>query len=153
METLRLSQAEYLYRTLRQDVVFDELLLPKGWLVRICVWESHRSPEMFNDAERFNPDRFLAEDFPQSTYSPFGADRHACNGVPLTNAVCRTFLEQLTQRYQWSVEGHEELERDFRHWSHWRPGANLRFGLEPVAAPLVSARDANPGVDAAPPRV
>jgi len=143
METLRLSQAEYLYRRLQRDVVFEGFVLPKGWLVRICVWESHRSIEIFDDPERFNPDRFLARDYPRSAYSPFGADRHACNGVPLTNVICRAFLEQITRQYDWAVERHEELERDFRHWSHWRPGARLGLRLDPIpnSAPPASATD------------
>jgi cytochrome P450 len=139
METLRLSQAEYLYRRLRKDVAYDEFTLPKGWLVRICVWESHRQADLFEDAERFNPDRFLARDYSPSTYSPFGADRHACNGVPLTNAICRAVVEQITRQYEWGVECDEDLDRDFRHWSHWRPSARLRLRLAPIPAQVATA--------------
>jgi cytochrome P450 len=149
METLRLAQAEYLYRRLRKDVVFEGFTLPRGWLVRICVGESHRSAAAFDDPERFDPDRFLRGDFPRSIYSPFGGDRHACNGVPLTNVVCRALLEQLTRRYEWAVEGREALDRDFRHWSHWRPSSDLRLRLDPIRHPASAASATGPGREAA----
>ena len=149
METLRLSQAEYLYRRLRRDVAFEGFSLPRGWLVRVCVWESHRSADVFEDAERFNPDRFLDRDYSPSAYSPFGADRHACNGVPMTNVICRAFLEQLTGVYQWGVERDQDLDRDFRHWSHWRPGAALRLRLDPITEAMLAASATGRGSAAA----
>ena len=33
--------------------------LPRGWLLRICVHESHRDPAVFEHPEVFDPDRFL----------------------------------------------------------------------------------------------
>lgn len=136
METLRLSQSEYLYRRLGRDVEFEGFVLPKG-LVRICVWESHRNGDVFDDPDRFDPDRFLGRERPRSEYSPFGAHQHACNGVPLTYLIGRTFIEELTRHYDWAVEGHEQPERDFRHWSHWRPSSALRLRLTPIAAAAV----------------
>lgn len=134
LETLRLAQSEYLYRRLERDVEFEGFRLPAGWLVRVCVGESHRDPEVFEEAERFDPDRFL-ESLPQSKYAPFGAHHHACNGVPLTNLVCRAFLEAIVGAYDWRVEGPEELERDFRHWSHWRPASRTETFLAPISPP------------------
>jgi cytochrome P450 len=128
-ETLRLSQSEYLYRRVRQDFMFDGFRVPAHWLVRICVWESHRDPRIFEDPDRFDPDRFLQREHPRNTYSPFGSGRHACNGVPLTMAIAHVFCEVLSQTWNWSVIGHGTLERDFRHWSHWRPGRDLRLVL------------------------
>lgn len=144
-ETLRLSQSEYIYRYLKESVDLDGFYLPKNWLVRICVWESHRSTDHFDNPERFDPDRFLKRDFPRSAYSPFGAHRHACNGVALSHLICNTFLEELTRGYNWAVRGHERLERDFRHWSHWRPASDLRLSLKPVALPAASASASDHG--------
>ena len=128
-ETLRLSQSEYLYRRVRRDFTFEGFRVPKNWLVRICVWESHRDSRIFEDPDRFNPDRFLQQDYTHNTYSPFGSGRHACNGVPLSMAIARAFFEELSQAWNWSVTGHGTVERDFRHWSHWRPGRSLRLVL------------------------
>jgi cytochrome P450 len=130
METLRLSQAEYLYRRLRDDIGFEGFVLPKGWLVRLCIWESHRASGNVPVPDRFDPDRFL-RDQPRTVYMPFGGDRHACNGVALSNVICRVFLEELTRSYAWSVDGADPVERQFRHWSHWRPSRRMRLRLAP----------------------
>jgi len=129
METLRLSQSEYLYRRLRTDLRFDGFVLPKGWLLRLCIRESHLSAEVFEQPDAFNPDRFLGRDVPRTAYMPFGGDRHACNGVPLTNVISRAFLETLTMHYDWSLDGVVGLERELRHWSHWRPSRRMAVRL------------------------
>lgn len=132
METLRLAQSEYLYRRIERETEWRGHRLPAGWQLRVCVWESHRDPEVFSDPERFDPDRFLAADIGRARYSPFGFARHACNGVPLANAVARSLLRELAARYDWSVNAAGGPERDFRHWSHWRPSARLQLVLRPL---------------------
>jgi cytochrome P450 len=109
--------------------MFEGFRLPKNWLVRICVAECHRDAGTFADPDRFDPDRFLNRDYPRTAYSPFGMGRHACNGVPLAMGIAHAFFEELTRSFDWTVDGHGLLERDFRHWSHWRPARTMRLVL------------------------
>lgn len=139
LETLRLHQSEYLYRVVRERFEFEGFVFPAGWTIRICVAESHRLPEQFEHAEVFNPDRFLSRDFSSNRYSPFGHGPHACNGVALTQAICRAVLEELTARFDWSVSGDGHYERDFRHWAHLRPSSNLMLSLGPFASDRASS--------------
>lgn len=125
METLRLHQSEYLYRVLTDDVDFEGFRLPGGWLLRVCVWESHRDPGVFDDPERFDPDRFAEPAFTASGYSPFGRGAHACNGIPLAKSIARAVFEALAQDFDCEIVPGGPPARDFRHWSHWRPGAAL----------------------------
>ena len=60
LETLRLEQSEYLMRKALHDLHFEGFLIPKGWLVRIGVRESHRDRAIYEDPHVFNPDRFIA---------------------------------------------------------------------------------------------
>ena len=126
-ETLRLAQSEYLYRVVTDELEFEGYRFPRGWLVRLCIWESHRSPDAFEQPERFDPDRFVAKPLRTSEYSPFGWGQHACNGVALTSMICTTVLETLVTGYRWTVSGDGPAERDFRHWHHWRPSSALRL--------------------------
>ncbi|MDQ5821220.1 MAG: cytochrome P450 [Actinomycetota bacterium] len=131
LETLRLAQSEYLYRQIARDIEYEGFRLPAGWMLRICVWESHRDADIFEDPESFNPDRFLANAFTPAEYSPFGWSGHACNGVPLAMLISRTFVEELVRRFELTVSHAEPVERDFRHWSHWRPSSRLELRLAP----------------------
>ncbi len=158
METLRLAQSEYLYRAVHTDFEFEGVRFPKGWLIRQCVWESHRDPALFDDPDSFDPDRHLKEDFPKQAYSPFGCPHHGCNGVALTYAIAKTFMEELAE-YDWDASGADRVERDFRHWSHWRPGAafSLALRMVPGAKPplyeaeAINARPACPAASATDP--
>ena len=135
-ETLRLAQSEYLYRRLLEDIEFEGFTLPKGWLVRLCVRESHLSESAFEHPLRFDPSRFLRKKSVVREYAPFGYGAHGCNGIALNDVVCRTFLQTLASGFDWSITRDGPLERGFRHWSHWQPSSDLRITMrvrhEPV---------------------
>lgn len=131
-ETLRLAQSEFLYRTIEEDIEFEGHRLPRGWLLRIGVWESHRDPAVFEDPERFDPDRFAERAFSQSEYSPFGWGPHHCLGAGLTTMICRAVFEELAAGFDWDVEWDGRASRGRRHWHHWHPSSSLRVTLRPV---------------------
>jgi cytochrome P450 len=79
--------------------------MPRGWLVRLCVAESHRDPDVFPEPGRYDLDRFLTRRYDSSQYSPFGWGRHLCNGVTLTHMISRVVLEELASHYDWDVTG------------------------------------------------
>ena len=135
METLRLAQSDYLYRVVREPFEHGGYTFPAGWQIRVCVHESHRDETIWPDAAKFDPDRFLARGVPGSHYSPFGFHRHACNGVDLNNMICRATLEELASGFDWSIARDGELERDFRHWSHWRPSRDFAIAIRDRRGP------------------
>ena len=135
-ETLRLAQSEYLYRRLLEDVEFDGMTLPKGWLVRLCVRESHRSERVFENPTDFDPDRFLRKKIGATEYTPFGYGAHGCNGIALNDIVCRAFLQTLASGFDWTITQDGPLERGFRHWSHWQPSSALRIQMQVCSVPV-----------------
>ena len=78
METLRLEQSERLMRRVNRDIIFRNYLIPKNTVVRLCLWESHKSPESFADPFAFNPERFMEKSFNNDQYAPFGLGEHRC---------------------------------------------------------------------------
>ncbi len=135
-ETLRLAQSEYLYRGLLEDVEFEGMILPKGWLVRLCVRESHRSEAVFENPAEFDPDRFLRKKSGVTEYAPFGYGAHGCNGIALNDIICRAFLQTLASGFDWTITQDGPLERGFRHWSHWRPSSALRIQMQVCSVPV-----------------
>ena len=127
-ETLRLSQSEYVYRVATEDIDFEGFRLPRGWMIRCCVAESHLDPDAFEDPESFRPERFRQRPDPQ-TFSPFGSHHHACNAVPMVYAICRSFVREISTGFDWQLVSDGPVTRPFRHWEHWRPSPRLRIAL------------------------
>jgi cytochrome P450 len=128
METLRLEQSEFLFRMVNTDIECEGFVIPRGWILRLCIRESHRSPEVFAQPDVFDPDRFLRRAYQRTEYSPFGAhtSRHVCLGERITKTVGRVFLEQLAGGYEWRVVS--DGAREFDGW-HWTPSSRFRIDV------------------------
>jgi cytochrome P450 len=122
-ETLRLQQSEFVLREIVRPFRHQGFRFPRGWLLRVCVQESHRDPVTFDRPEEFDPDRFLGAVPSREHYAPFGLDRHACVGESLARAMAEEFAGALAG-YQWEVtsDGPTELS----DWRHWAPNARFR---------------------------
>lgn len=128
-ETLRTSQSEYLYRRVVREFEFEGYRFPRGWLLRGCVWESHRTSAVVT-----GPDRFLLRQEPlaydRRHFIPLGMGAHACNGGDLNELICLAFLGRLRHTRAVRVTHATPLQRQTRHWSHWQPNQALRVSLE-----------------------
>jgi cytochrome P450 len=128
-ETLRLSQSEYLYRKVAQDFEFEGYRFPRGWMVRSCIWESHRMTDAIEDPEDFRL-RLAPGDYDRGHFSPFGIGRHACNGVDINHAICLAMLGEVASQFDVSVRNAEPFQRLMRHWSHWQPSRRMSILIE-----------------------
>ena len=128
-ETLRLEQSESRYRRVLADFEFDGFRIPKGWLVRMCIRESHRLDGAFSDANTFDPDRFARRAYTRDEYAPLGAYRLACIGDVVTWNVGAIFALELATKFSWKVldDGPAEITT----WDHSAPNPRLRVILEP----------------------
>ena len=132
LETLRMEQSEYLYRRVAEPVRIGEYDIPAGWLLRICVQESHRDPLVFEEPDRFDPDRFLGRTFGRSEYSPFGADARGCMGARIAHFLGRILVEELCIGYTWRLTRTGPPERGSRQRDHWRPSQQSLAVMRPV---------------------
>ncbi|MFO1308453.1 MAG: cytochrome P450 [Burkholderiales bacterium] len=133
METLRLEQSEFLYRRVAKTFELEGLTIPAGWILRLCVNESHRDPAVFEDPDRFDPGRFRRRAYGRSEYSPFGGHTHGCMGAHLAHFLGRLFVEELAIGYDWTVVRDGPCERGSRHRDHWRPSPAKRVAMRPLA--------------------
>ena len=127
METLRMRQSEYISRAAISDIRFRGFVIPRGWLIRIGVWECHQDPLVFENPEQFNPDRFFDRAYTRSEYMPFGVGSHACLAPHLATLVGSTFLNELASGYHLLAHAGGTLE--FAPTRHWTPGAGYRVRL------------------------
>ena len=128
-ETLRMEQSEHLYRVAEQDLEYEGMVIPRGWLVRLCVQESHRDPQVFAAPDTFDPDRFRDRTYTRSEYSPFGTGRHACIGEAIARTVGRLWVEALGRG--WDCRTVKDGPVEFSSWRHWRPSSRWRVFVTP----------------------
>lgn len=129
-ETLRLHQSEFLVRQTTREIRFQEYVIPKGWFIRACISESHRSSAAFENPGEFNPDRFPLQRAARAEYMPFGAFNKSCLGENLTLRVAKIFVQELTRAADWCVlsDGPQEFSG-----FHWQPGKKFRIRFQPFA--------------------
>ena len=140
METLRLEQSEYLYRETTRDIEHKGIVIPSGWLVRLCIRESYQDIRpVFANPGVFDPDWFLSRSFTRREYAPFGAGlRHACVGEHLTRTVAGLFAEELACGYRWRTVADGPPEHSA--WRHWRPSSAWRIVVTPDGREVVDSR-------------
>lgn len=133
LETLRLEQSESRYRRATADLEFDGFRIPKGWLVRMCVRESHRDPGVFAEPAAFNPDRFEGRTYSRTEYGPFGAYRLACIGNHVAVAAGSLFALELASGFDWRTT--DDGPAEISSWVHNAPNPRLRVGISGKSDP------------------
>jgi cytochrome P450 len=91
----------------------------KGSRVMVNVWAMARSPEIWQDAEKFIPERFQDSmvDYKGTQYEflPFGGGRRMCPGVNFGVAVLELMVARLLYYFDWSLPSGmkpEDLDMD-----------------------------------------
>ncbi|WP_283252083.1 cytochrome P450 [Aeromicrobium wangtongii] len=95
----------------RKTVKETEVLghrIPADRLVAVMVHMSHHMPELWDDPERFDPERF-ADDrrddkVHRYAWEPFGGGVHKCIGLFFAGAEVKTILVHLLRQFEWSVD-------------------------------------------------
>jgi cytochrome P450 len=126
-EVLRLEQAERLMRDVKKSFVWRGMLIPKGSLLRVCIWEAHKDPAKFPDPFAFDPGRFRDAAESSRVLFPFGLDHHRCPFAELTERLATIFLKALS-RYEVMGAGSGS---PVRGPYHWEPGPNFSVTLKP----------------------
>jgi retinoid hydroxylase len=89
------------------DIEYAGYLIPAGWYVCIFPMMTHRLPEIYQDPDTFDPDRFAPprEEDKKQPYSliGFGGGVHSCIGVELAQMEMKIILSTLLQKYDWTV--------------------------------------------------
>jgi cytochrome P450 len=132
LETLRLHQSEFLYRSVVSNVLVGQYRIPRGWLLRVCVRECHDDPSLFPEPNLFQPERFDGRTFGPTQFLPFSDGSHSAFGAELVTGIAAAFVAILATRWDARIVRDGPPERDGnRHWNHWSPSTALRISLSP----------------------
>jgi cytochrome P450 len=103
-EVLRLYPPTWL--TARMSVEDDTLggySIPSGALVLLSPYLTHRHPAVWDEPERFDPDRFTAARAvarPAFAYFPFGGGPRRCIGSSFATTEMQLIVATVVQRYR-----------------------------------------------------
>ena len=111
-EALRmLPPARHVDRCPAHDDVVCGARVRAGTNLLISPLVLQHDPGVFDDPERFRPERWLevtAPAVPRGAYLPFGAGPHTCIGEPLARSVMTTTLAAVVRRLRLRPAGHQQ---------------------------------------------
>ncbi|KAM0749101.1 cytochrome P450 [Meredithblackwellia eburnea MCA 4105] len=96
-----------------QDEIFQGCIIPKGSLVIGNTWAVLHDPNMYEEPDTFNPDRFIknkyglkddapADDGWRNTF-PYGGGRRICLGMHLAEASLQTNIPKLLWAFKFGL--------------------------------------------------
>jgi cytochrome P450 len=100
-------------REVVEDMPLDGHVIPKGSILLISPWVMHHDPRYFADPQRFDPERFSAENeksIPKYAYFPFGGGPHVCTGSHLATMEAEVMLAMMIERYRFELVPERPVE-------------------------------------------
>jgi cytochrome P450 len=98
--------------------VDDEIggyFIPGGSIVTVSQWVTHRRPDLWDNPELFDPDRFApgrADGRHRFAYYPFGGGGRVCIGSALASAEAQVALASLVRRFSFVLAPGSNIEPD-----------------------------------------
>ena len=90
-----------------QDVTFKGYFFPKGTTVLSNVHAAHFDPDLWEEPEKFMPERFLSDDLKtvkkNKNLMPFGVGKRSCMGESLARDELFLFLTNLVKNFEISM--------------------------------------------------
>jgi cytochrome P450 len=121
----------------RRAVAADEICGVKvspGQRVMISTWVLHRHRTLWDEPERFDPDRFSAarsEGRPRFAYMPFGGGPRVCIGAQLAMTEASLILATLAQRFQPRLKTPQDIKLSARITLAPEGGLKMRLERRP----------------------
>ncbi|XP_067685428.1 cytochrome P450 4F6-like [Haliotis asinina] len=101
-------------RKLENPMDIDGKVFPAGTLISLGIWNVHHNPEVWENPEVYDPDRFLPENIQKKdhyAYIPFSAGPRNCIGQHFAMNEEKIMLARILHRYTLEVDTKHKAER------------------------------------------
>ncbi|CAG2163789.1 unnamed protein product [Oppiella nova] len=107
-ESLRLFPpvTTFVQREAAEDVVVNNILIPKGVIVQVPVWHIHHDPNIWPEPNKFNPERFAPQNRSgdekhsiRESFLAFGLGVRTCIGIELARHEARLTLSAIVHKF------------------------------------------------------
>jgi cytochrome P450 len=118
-------------RVAREDDEICGRAIKKGTELAILPWVLHRHRSLWNDPDRFDPERFSRQQSaarPRFAYLPFGGGPRVCIGAQLALTEVSLLVATIAQRYRLKLVGGQDIV--LLHRVTQRPRDGIRMQLE-----------------------
>jgi cytochrome P450 len=103
-ESMRLLPAScYLHRNAIEPTQLGPFDVARGTPVIFSQFMTHHRPDLYDDPEAFQPDRWLSIAPSPYEYLPFGSGPRMCLGAGMAAMILRTALPMMLKRYRMSM--------------------------------------------------
>ncbi|KAH6788572.1 hypothetical protein C2S51_003578 [Perilla frutescens var. frutescens] len=105
-----------------EECVVAGYSIPRGTILMVNAWAMHRDPNLWDEPDKFNPERFKAAETEEKgqNFVPFGIGRRACPGAAMALRTVSLALGAFVQCFEWEKPT-DHVELDFN--------ANLKVTL------------------------
>jgi retinoid hydroxylase len=119
------------FREVIQSCEYQGYQLPKGWQVLYQINVTHQDPTIYQNPERFDPDRFSperAEDRIKTFgHVPFGGGLRECLGKEFARLEMKLFAARLLREFDWQLVPGQDLSLVVIPTPKPRDGLKVRF--------------------------
>ncbi|KAJ8541159.1 hypothetical protein K7X08_001975 [Anisodus acutangulus] len=112
--------------------------VPCGTILIVNAWGIHHDPKVWEEPEKFNPDRFIGFEGVKEgcKFIPFGSGRRGCPGENLAIHVIGLALGSLLQCFEWDKPNREIIDMS----------EGTGFTLSPKVQPLLAKCSPRPNM-------
>jgi cytochrome P450 len=89
-----------------KDTVIGDRKVPRGTMLMIAPWSMHRHVKLWEQPDRFDPDRFLPENESRhvpGSYLPFGSGPRICVGAAFATIETALIIARLVRRFDFEA--------------------------------------------------
>ena len=128
-EALRLySPIHSISRVALADDLLGGYHIPAGTTIYVSLYATHRLPSLWPDPDRFDPDRFTAQNVerrPRFAFIPFAAGHRNCIGSSIAIAELKLAVAMIAQRYELTLAPGHRVEACAGTTMYPRYGMNM----------------------------